>query len=457
MSSNTDKNMGKSEGINRRSFLELTAAGAAATAVSGLAAPYLIAAEPASQTGSEPRNRFKLLGPDKNARSQYYKYQNTPVTKLDFGMTPAQEERAAELHKTLHLFDTEGEVGYYDGLLDDMLRSGCASPCMSYTLDAIPFDLVNGLDENMRIRPEDWWARDTVDSNLAFMDEMVKYKGDQMMICTSYADLMTAKETGKIGIMMDLQNTQFIRNDLKQLDIYYKKGIRRIQMSYNFQMMTATGCMEPVDAGVSKWGARVIERMNELNMLVDTAHCSSKTLLESIDISEVPISCSHAGMRSIAPNNPRTHTDEGLKKLADNGGLFGVVGVPGTLVAGSDKATVMDFANAIDRAVNLMGIDHVGFSTDQPKSPSSAEWFTAPDWPPEAVAAVSVTAWPWTDLFVGMENQSGYINLTRALVAKDYRDEDIRKIMGEKLCAPGQGRDWVSCPERCRETFPLCV
>jgi microsomal dipeptidase-like Zn-dependent dipeptidase len=188
--------------------------------------------------------------------------------------------------------------------------------------------------------------------------------------------------------------------------------------------------MEPRDGGVTKWGARVIGKLNDLNMLVDTAHCSSQTLLDAIEISEKPISCSHAGMRSIAPNNPRTHTDQGLKKLADSGGVFGVVGVPGTLVPGSDKATVADYINAIDRAVKLMGIDHVGFALDQPKAPSSAEWFTAPDWPPEAVAAVSVTAWPWTDLFLGLENQSGYINMTRGLVAKGYSDDDIRKVMG---------------------------
>ena len=174
----------------------------------------------------------------------------------------------------------------------------------------------------------------------------------------------------------------------------------------------------------------MIGKLNETNILVDTAHCSSQTLSDAIDISEKPIACSHAGLRSIAPDNPRTHTDEGLKKLADHGGVFGVVGVPGTLVAGSEKATVADFANAIHRAVDIMGIDHVAFSLDQPKSPSSKEWFTAPDWPPEAVAAVSVSAWPWTDLFYGLENQSGLPNLTRALVGKGFKDDEIAKIMG---------------------------
>lgn len=424
-------------GLSRRRFLGATALGAAA-AVSATVLPKVVpnAAHAASHsTGftnpcADERKRFKYFGPGANVRNDYHKFLGKPATVIDFGLTPGQEERARQLHKTLLVFDGIPEVGYYDGLLDDLLRSGCASPCGSYTIDALPHDVVNGLEKDLLIRPEDWWARQTIDDNLAFMDEMVKYKGDQMMICTSYADLMKAKETGKVGMMLDCQNTQFIRNDLKQIDIYYGKGIRRIQLSYNQQMQTATGCMEPRDGGVTKWGARVIGKLNEVGMMVDVAHCSSLTLLDAIDISEKPITCSHAGMRAIAPDNPRTHTDEGLKKLADNGGLYGVVGVPGTLVAGSETATVGDFVNALDRAVNLMGIDNVGFSTDQPKSPSLKEWFTSPDWPPEAAKSVSVSAWPWTDMIKGMENQSGYLNLTRGLVAKGYSDANIRKIMG---------------------------
>jgi microsomal dipeptidase-like Zn-dependent dipeptidase len=420
------------KGLDRREFIQFAGAG---VAFGGVASTGAVAGnvtpKPAPVCAAEDdRNRFTYFGPGKDVRSSYYKFQNTPVSKIDLGLTADQEAHAKELHKSLHIYDSIVEVGYYDGLLDDIERSGAASVCASYTIDAIPFDLVGGLDEDMRIRPEDWWARSTIESNLAFIEQMIAHEGDRVMICTRHADLMKAKQTGKIGLMLDCQNTQYIRNDLKQLDHFYNLGLRRQQLSYNFQMQTATGCMEPRDGGVTKWGARVIGKLNDLNMLVDTAHCSSRTLLDAIDISEKPISCSHAGMRAIAPNNPRTHTDEGLKKLADSGGVYGVVGVPGTLVPGSDKASVADYVNAIDRAVNLMGIDHVGFALDQPKAPSSAEWFTAPDWPPEAVAAVSVTAWPWPDLFLGLENQSGYINMTRGLVAKGYSDDDIRKVMG---------------------------
>ena len=60
-----------------------------------------------------------------------------------------------------------------------------------------------------------------------------------------------------------------------------------------------------------------------------------------------------------------------------------------------------------------------------------AEARDCPDWPPEAVASVNVELWPWSDGFEGMENHSGYPNLTRGMVAAGYSDERITKIMGE--------------------------
>ena len=187
--------------------------------------------------------------------------------------------------------------------------------------------------------------------------------------------------------------------------------------------------MDPRDGGVTAFGREAIERMNELGVIVDTGHTSPLTLVDAIEISSKPITCSHAGMRSVAPTNPRTHPDDALRALADAGGVFGVVGVPGTL-ANSEYASVTDFVDQIDKAVNLMGVDHVGFALDQVVGASKPEFLTAPDWPPEAAENVGVGLWPWSDGLDGMQNPSGYPNLTRGLVGLGYSDDDIAKIMG---------------------------
>ncbi len=124
-------------------------------------------------------------------------------------------------------------------------------------------------------------------------------------------------------------------------------------------------------------------------------------------------------------------TDEALKKLADKRGVFGLISTPGAL-NGTDRCTVADYVDSIDAAVNLMVVEQVGFGTDLLRAASVEEVFTAPEWNDKLREAVgvSIAIWPWSDGHVGMENNSGYPNLTRGSIAKGYSDEDVAKIMG---------------------------
>lgn len=434
--------------INRRNLLK-----SAGLSVAGvIAGPSLISHASSKPVASASTSGFKGYGnhcndladnrgfayfgePGKRkADKGYFPYHYKKANHVDYGMTATQEERAKALHNSLHIFDGEFEVSYYDGMIENLLKNGSKSMGGSYTIDALPFELFNGREgDDREIKPSDWWGRECMDRDIMFIDRMVAHYGDKIKICLNHADIISAQKAGQLIIMMDAQNTRFLEGDLSTLDYYYDMGLRRVQLSYNRQEMTATGCMEPKDAGVSTFGKECIARLNAKKILVDVGHCSSLTLSDAVDISTAPIICSHAGMRSIAPSNPRTHTDKGLKKLADAGGVFGVVGVPGTLIDGSSNASVKDWVNAIDKAVKVMGIEHVGFATDQPCGASMAEFLSAPEWPPEAAKSVGVTNWPWSDTFYGMENHSGYYNITRGLVAKGYSDNNIRKIMGDNM------------------------
>lgn len=92
-----------------------------------------------------------------------------------------------------------------------------------------------------------------------------------------------------------------------------------------------------------------------------------------------------------------------------------------------------DLVNNIDAAVKVVGEDHVGFGSDFVMSASLEEILRAPEWSADRAAAAVNTSggvWPFSDGHAGFENNGGYRNLTRGLVAKGYSDEAIRKIMG---------------------------
>jgi len=416
MSSNSD--------IDRRDFLRLSAVGV------GIASAGMLGCTEA-ESPTEEVATVASAAPDKTYPKYYFPYHNKPATVIDYGLTPEQEERAAALHKKLVVFDSEPEVDWFEGLFDNMLAGGARGVAGSFTIDAINWALVHGLEEDLEITKRDWWTMKNIRENVEFIRGKEKTEG-KSMICLTVADIEKAAAAGKVAMMLDAQNGFYIGNQLDNIDEAYGYGIRRTQLAYNRGGGLASGCMDPRDGGLKVFGKECIGRMNDIGMLVDVGHSSPLTMSDAIDVSEKSIYCSHAGLRAISPKNPRTHTDEGLKKLADNGGVLGVVGSPSTF--GPDLPQYSDvpaFLKCIDYAVNLMGEDAVGFALDQVQAPSMKEFLTSPDWPPEAVASVNVELWPWSDGFKGMENHSGYPNLTRGMVGMGYSDEKIIKIMGQ--------------------------
>ena len=404
--------------MSRRALIKT--ATVAGSAIAGTGITGLLSTAIANSSGSA----------DNSYPKYYFPYHNKPATVVDFGLTPEQEDRARALHSKLFVFDFEPEVDWFEGLFDNMLAGKAGAVGGSFTIDAFYWALVHGFEENLEITKHDWWTMKNIRENVEFIRGKEQTEG-KSIICLDSTDLEKAAAAGKVAMMLDCQNSFYIGNQLDNIDEAYDHGIRRTQLAYNRGGGLASGCMDPRDGGLKVFGQECIGRMNDIGMLVDVGHSSPLTMLDALHVSEKPISCSHAGLRSISPKNPRTHTDEGLRGLADHGGVLGVVGSPSTfgpeLPQNSD---VPAFLNCIDYAINLMGEDSVGFALDQVQALSMKEFLTSPDWPPEAVASVNVDMWPWSDGFKGMENHSGYPNLTRGMVSMGYSDERIMKVMG---------------------------
>lgn len=349
------------------------------------------------------------------------------VSIVDFGLTPEQEKRARELHEKIIVFDSLIECCWYDEFIDNCNKGGGTGGNLSIGITGM-----HNFPEGGTSTRENWWSWRALVNDLASFPDVVSKHRDKIMQCKTAADIRTAKASGKLGLMLGTQNTVFMDRDLDRLNMAYNMGLRIVQLTYNTTNFLGAGAMEKEASqfGLSALGESAVGAMNELGMLVDTGHSSAPTLIAAIDASSKPIACTHAGVRSLV-NQPRSQTDEALTKLADNGGVFGVVSTPQAL-NGKERCTVHDYLHSIDYAVNLMGVDHVGFGTDFVIPASLAQVLAAPEWGRETVERVGDfdTLWPWSDGHEGMENNAGYPNLTRGLVARGYSDENIAKVMG---------------------------
>jgi membrane dipeptidase len=238
-------------------------------------------------------------------------------------------------------------------------------------------------------------------------------------------DLDHAKAQRKIAVIMGIQNAAHFRQPA-DVKTFYELGQRCAQLTYNTQNLIGSGSTERGDGGVSDFGAAIIKAMNDVGMLVDVSHCGDKTTLDAIDISSVPIAITHSNCRALN-NHPRLKTDEAIRKLAAKGGVMGITGVR-NFVRDREPTTVEHMVDHIDHVVKLVGIEHVGVGSD-------ADLNGYDDMPPEQLKKLR-GSYKESYSFREKLDTDGYdhpkkiFDLTDALIARGYSDDNIAAVLG---------------------------
>jgi membrane dipeptidase len=279
---------------------------------------------------------------------------------------------------------------------------------------------------------------------------------DRIGLAYRAADVDRIAAEGKLVAAIGVENGYVLGNDLGMLDRYYDLGARYVSLAHDghndladsARPSTALGDVPAEHDGVSELGARAIRRMNELGIMVDISHASRQAAIETIELSAAPVIASHSSIRAVA-DHVRNLDDETLLALQANGGVVQVVAYGGYLkvqppehraaldalaarlglatpvdrtalpedlraayaagVAEIDArwppANVQILVDHIDYAVELIGIDHVGISSDFGGGGGIVGWADARETP----------------------------NVTHELIARGYGEDAIRKLWGGNL------------------------
>jgi len=252
---------------------------------------------------------------------------------------------------------------------------------------------------------------------------------DFIIVCDGVRDIIAAHETGRLALVPTLESATPIENELDRLDVLYGFGIRSMGIAYSEANALGSGLREVRDGGLTELGQQVVRRMNKLGILIDAAHCGDQTTLDIIATSEQPIVISHAGARSLW-NTRRLKPDNVLEALAAKGGVLGIEAAPHTtLTEQHPRHSIESCMEHFEYAVQLLGIDHVGFGPDTMFGDhvglhhAYAALFSIA----QVLGGKQYEEVTYVD---GLENPADFPNIIRWLVQHGYADEAIAKVMG---------------------------
>ena len=250
--------------------------------------------------------------------------------------------------------------------------------------------------------------------------------GDHFMRVDSPADLKGIKKSGKIGIILGLQNSEHFRRP-DDVDFFRGLGQRVSQLTYNARNLIGNGSTERRDEGISDFGVAIIERMNKVGMAVDVSHCGDRTTLDAFEISKKPVLITHSNCRALVPGHPRLKTDEAIKKVGQAGSVIGITGVR-MFVKGDEPTTVEHVLDHFDHVRKLIGPEHLGVGSD-------IDLYGYDAMPPELnkqLRAGYKGSYAFREKIdvEGLDHPKRMFDLTEGLIRRKYSGADIEGILG---------------------------
>ncbi len=279
---------------------------------------------------------------------------------------------------------------------------------------------------------------------------------DRIALARTADEVRRIYASGKKVALIGVENGYQLGTDIKNVERFAARGARYVSLAHNGHSHLSdsnTGERDGVwlHNGLSDLGRQMVAELNKWGVMIDVSHPSKQSMMQTVALSRAPIIASHSGVRALCDHS-RNMDDEQLRALARNGGVvqivafngyvkcqqdsperqkalaalreeFGVRGNPNALpepqrtrfrdrmnelnrrLPAPPRATVAEFVDHIDYAVKLIGLDHVGISSDFDGGGGVEGW----------------------------NNASETLNVTVELVRRGYTEEQIAKLWSGNL------------------------
>jgi membrane dipeptidase len=205
------------------------------------------------------------------------------------------------------------------------------------------------------------------DAIISGYHDQIRENSRHIAHATTAEEIRGAWRDGKIAAFLTLEGGGSIGEDIGEVSRLYEAGVRLITLTWNANNAIASGAGDPSPSyGVTEFGRRVVDRKNELGMIVDVSHLSERGFWELAEhmgggaYAGRPFVASHSNSRKICPH-PRNLTDEQFLHIKSVGGVTGINLCP--LFVGA-KANISGIVKHVEHFMSLGGEDNVGLGCD---------------------------------------------------------------------------------------------
>lgn len=284
------------------------------------------------------------------------------------------------------------------------------------------------------------------------LEAVVKRNTGQLEMVRSPAALDNAVKHKKMACMIGVEGGHMIEDRLDYLDSLYNRGTRYMTLTWNNSTSWASSAKDEEEntvpnggkKGLTEYGKKIVQRMNELGMLVDLSHVGEQTFWDVMAVTTRPVLVSHSSVYALCPGR-RNLKDEQIKAVGKNGGVIHVNFYSGFIDSSYNRRKAAFHARHKTETDSLAALKWPNYQVD--------EWLSA-QYKQEAEAIrpplsllidhidyiVQLIGPDHVGLgsdFDGIESAPQQLDgvqdfplITKALLERGYSKKDVRKILG---------------------------
>ncbi|MDD5099998.1 MAG: membrane dipeptidase [Syntrophales bacterium] len=164
-----------------------------------------------------------------------------------------------------------------------------------------------------------------------------------------------------LGAIMAIEGGDALEGKISNLDRFYDYGVRMMTVMHNHDNEIGFNTLSKSDGPLTPFGKKVIEKMNESEMIVDVSHSKTKTFNSILEVSKAPVIDSHTNplpYKAYRGTTRRTWSD--CELIAKSNGVI----FTWPLTRANPNSTLRDWAEEIVLMKKRLGIEHCGLGTD---------------------------------------------------------------------------------------------
>jgi microsomal dipeptidase-like Zn-dependent dipeptidase len=234
--------------------------------------------------------------------------------------------------------------------------------------------------------PEDVGADRAPSATLEQLDwarSLIRGHPEALRPARTAGEVIDARNCGRIAVVLGPAAAAALDDSLGVLRVLHALGVR---------VLTLAGTGWASEAGLTRFGERVIREMNRLGVLADLSGASDATIARALTLSRTPVLCTRSAARALCPH-PDNLPDDLLARL---GAAKGLCLVP--LAAEQTGPALRDVADHLDHVRRVAGPECVGLSGTYDSGAAHPQDLSDTSGYPRLIAELLRRGWPESDL-----------------------------------------------------------